>query len=520
MTRTKQPFIQAILRLNRYLSRYELILLLLCLTVFLRLPSLFEPAWYGDENIYLSIGQSVASGARLYQDITDYPNKPPMIYLLAAVTGSVPAFRFILLVWQIFGTLAFFLLISRLIESKTARVLATLAYIFLTSTPVLEGNVANAEIFFIVPVMFAAWLIFTHATRPRTRKTLLLVTGLAMGFAFLFKIHVLLDIFAFSLYLVFDRFIFHRRILKLLKRNFHLLLYLAGLAVPILVTLLLLKLGGVSPLYLLTTALGSGKYISSWGTQDILLQTIGMGSLVSRGVLFAVIVMLLIIFRRQLTRPVFFASLWFISDLFAVLLSGRPYPHYLIQLIPSFLLLFSLGLTQSKRSFVPFVTAFVLILLAWWRFQFGTYPVIPYYQNALKYVTKQQTKMQFYANFDQRVPRNYVTAQVIAESTMPQDRIFVWGNESDLYFLSRRLPVERLVTAFHVADLNYYQTIMTALKQSPPPIIVVIESDYRSFPQLFDFLNEYYLVGERIGSPLNNSLPQAIIYRLSSNFVR
>jgi hypothetical protein len=158
--------------------------------------------------------------------------------------------------------------------------------------------------------------------------------------------------------------------------------------------------------------------------------------------------------------------------------------------------------------------------LAWWRFQFGTYPVIPYYQNALKYVTKQQTKMQFYANFDQRVPRNYVTAQVIAESTMPQDRIFVWGNESDLYFLSRRLPVERLVTAFHVADLNYYQTIMTALKQSPPPIIVVIESDYRSFPQLFDFLNEYYLVGERIGSPLNNSLPQAIIYRLSSNFVR
>jgi hypothetical protein len=230
VTRTKQPFIQAILRLNRYLSRYELILLLLCLTVFLRLPSLFEPAWYGDENIYLSIGQSVASGARLYQDITDYPNKPPMIYLLAAVTGSVPAFRFILLVWQIFGTLAFFLLISRLIESKTARVLATLAYIFLTSTPVLEGNVANAEIFFIVPVMFAAWLIFTHATRPRTRKTLLLVTGLAMGFAFLFKIHVLLDIFAFSLYLVFDRFIFHRRILKLLKRNFHLLLYLAGLA--------------------------------------------------------------------------------------------------------------------------------------------------------------------------------------------------------------------------------------------------------------------------------------------------
>ena len=54
--------------------------LVVILTVFLRIPSLFEGWWYGDENIYGAVGQGIVNGKMLYVDVWD--NKPPLIYLI------------------------------------------------------------------------------------------------------------------------------------------------------------------------------------------------------------------------------------------------------------------------------------------------------------------------------------------------------------------------------------------------------------------------------------------------------
>ncbi|PIV07387.1 hypothetical protein COS53_02565, partial [Candidatus Shapirobacteria bacterium CG03_land_8_20_14_0_80_35_14] len=56
----------------------------------LRLPSLFEPYWYGDEGVYLALGQGIRHGLTLYSQI--YDNKPPAIYYLAALTQTVFGF--------------------------------------------------------------------------------------------------------------------------------------------------------------------------------------------------------------------------------------------------------------------------------------------------------------------------------------------------------------------------------------------------------------------------------------------
>ena len=88
-------------QITSFLNQHELLLVLLLLVITLRLPSLFEPFWYGDENIYLAIGQSIRHGQILYRDITDYPNKPPLIYLFAALASNVANFRFILLLWNL-----------------------------------------------------------------------------------------------------------------------------------------------------------------------------------------------------------------------------------------------------------------------------------------------------------------------------------------------------------------------------------------------------------------------------------
>ena len=49
----------------------------------LRLPSLIEPNWYGDEGIYQIIGIAINNGSLLYTDIWD--NKPPLLYLTYAL---------------------------------------------------------------------------------------------------------------------------------------------------------------------------------------------------------------------------------------------------------------------------------------------------------------------------------------------------------------------------------------------------------------------------------------------------
>ena len=91
---------------------------LLFAVFFLRLPSLFEPYWYGDEGIYLTIGQGLRQGLVLYRDI--YDNKPPLIYLLAALSGSLFWFRFILLVWSMM-TVAFFSKLAKTFFSKNEK---------------------------------------------------------------------------------------------------------------------------------------------------------------------------------------------------------------------------------------------------------------------------------------------------------------------------------------------------------------------------------------------------------------
>ena len=48
----------------------------------LRLPSVIEPYWYGDEGIYEVLAQAMNQGRGLYSGIWD--NKPPLLYIIYA----------------------------------------------------------------------------------------------------------------------------------------------------------------------------------------------------------------------------------------------------------------------------------------------------------------------------------------------------------------------------------------------------------------------------------------------------
>src|SRR3972149_9250866 len=88
----------------KWLVKHEWLALIWAGVIFLRIPSLFEPFWYGDEAIYLVIGQKILGGGLMYVDIFDH--KTPGIYYLAAATirilgASIWSWRFLLMIWTI-----------------------------------------------------------------------------------------------------------------------------------------------------------------------------------------------------------------------------------------------------------------------------------------------------------------------------------------------------------------------------------------------------------------------------------
>ena len=82
------------------LKKKALILtLILTVNILLRIPSLFDPVYYGDECIYLTLGQAFNRGLVFYRDIHD--NKPPLLYLVAALAQCKQFyFRLITICWN------------------------------------------------------------------------------------------------------------------------------------------------------------------------------------------------------------------------------------------------------------------------------------------------------------------------------------------------------------------------------------------------------------------------------------
>ena len=137
--------------MNKRLTPKLTVLILILLSVaVLHLPSLFEPYWYGDEGIYLTLGMAVRKGLVLYRDIHD--NKPPLLYWTAALAGSQFWLKFILMVWHL-ATIAVFYRLAKTWSGKDNWVPVIAAGLLAVLTMLPEGNIANGEIFMILPVI-------------------------------------------------------------------------------------------------------------------------------------------------------------------------------------------------------------------------------------------------------------------------------------------------------------------------------------------------------------------------------
>jgi hypothetical protein len=199
------------------LRRHIGLFIVLIVLVLLRIPNFFEPYWYGDEAIYLTIGNALNQGEILYEQIVDH--KTPLIYYLARVPDQV-SFRWLLLGWMLVTTSLFYALALKIFQKTWLATVAAAVLMIFTTLPWLEGNIPNGELFVMGFVMVGAiafthsplWSRFLNSNQPQLKNALqlksivsfsslswLFLAGIGFGLGILTKVPALLDLGAFLL---------------------------------------------------------------------------------------------------------------------------------------------------------------------------------------------------------------------------------------------------------------------------------------------------------------------------------
>lgn len=472
--------------------------LLVGFVIVLRIPSLFEPYWYGDEAIYLTLGEAVRQGLVLYRDIFDH--KPPLVYLLAAIGGSLFWFKFILLVWHAASVVLFWKLVEKFFVKRKAVLFASVIFALLTTIPLLEGNLVNSELLMAGTTIAAFFILFGE----KLTVSKLFGAGLLLSLSILLKVPSVFDFLAISAFWVYT--IYTKRDLLKVGRNIFFVGF--GVLLPILASVVYYWSQGALTQYIDTAWSRNFTYISRWSSPDVsFLATIAQVGFKVRAFIFLVVLFLLFVFRRKFDQIVLFSSLWFMFSLFAALLSGRPYPHYIIQVVPSLSLLLTLlafGRERVRFLPLPFLLLFLFTLVF---YKFGYYPTFSYYENFLSFVMGQKDRQAYFEYFDKKTTVTYKLAEMLMTRTAKDERVFIWGTMPELYALSRRLPPGRYVTSFHISDFDGFGETIQALGNKPPRYIIVIHNEQTDFAEFFDFLQRNYIFLETVGEASVWKLP-------------
>jgi len=444
--------------------------------------------------IYMTLGTGVRQGLTLYKDIHD--NKPPLLYLTAAISENLFWFKIILAFWNLVTIVVFYKL-SKLLFEKNQKLqkFATVLFGVFTTIPLLEGLTVNSEVFMILFSILAFLILLKKRVGPKG----IFIAGILFGLGTLFKVPAAFDAPIVVFYwIITDKLTDWKKILK------NTTILFAGFALPILVTFVWYFAKGALPEYIKAAFLQNVGYLSSFRPGDIQKSFLARNApLLTRGLAVFTGSVLLFLFRKKLSRKFVLFSLWTLFALFAVTLSERPYPHYLIQVVAPASFLVAMFFTEKSfeqsLTVIPLaLTFFVPVYYGFWH-----YPTLSYYLRFVNFATHQQTKTQYFNSFSPTTSRDYEIAKFITTSSKPTEKIFMWGpDSSSVYALSRRLPPTKYVADYHVFDYSSKMQEAEKISENPPKFIILTNDNI--YTELIPLIKRKYV--------LINTIENANIY--------
>ena len=318
-----------------------------------------------DESTYLLIASELNKGAKLYTDIID--TKPPGIFIAFSMVEKVIGKSVFGI--RVFGSLiislsAFFLfLISRQFNvTKSVAFLSGLSYI-ITFSCYRTGLAVNTEMFFSLFAL--AGLLVLLKAEGKNKTSLWLAGGLLIGIGFIFKYVVLASFGAFALLFLVEKSVFRNILTKILK----FLLGLLGVLLPFVLTHLYFEVNGRFDDFYEIIYNVTSRYSSEFSMANSLKFFLNFHLLY----LPFVILFYMGIFSKSINSELRkLAVLWFLLAWVMVILPGKPFKHYYLQLLPSLCLIIPLAFnsllntksitatTKNKVACLSLVLAFVI----------------------------------------------------------------------------------------------------------------------------------------------------------------
>lgn len=482
----------------------------------LRLPSTIEPYWYGDEGIYQVIGMAMDKGQLLYTQIWD--NKPPLLYLTYALFGGdQTSVRFASLIFGL-ATIVIFFYCAEILFKKNIKhmLISTGLFVLFFATPYLEGNIANAENFILLPILSGALLILKaeqkHSLtgKPFFSNYSLFTASLLLGIAFLYKIVAVFDFAAFVTFIwiiqvpekitwsfSLGKFRFLRIYKKLWQMLTRTMLMFLFFAIPIALTVQYFASHHALLTFFHSAFLGNIEYVG-YNNKFIIPQ----GLLLLKLILLLTYLSFLFLKRHSFSTAALFILLWTGFSLFSVFFSQRPYTHYVLMLLPCFCLLIGLIFatkSQAKKVSLVFLSLLIILVVGITFKLTGFEKSVLYYQNALDYIAGNKDVNAYQSFFDGKTPRDYEVASFIKKHTKETDRVFIWGDNPQIYSLTGKIPIGAYTVAYHITqNKNGIKDTQLAINTIKPKYVIILQ-EAPPFPfQIPEYVSRYTIKGATI----------------------
>lgn len=441
--------------------------------ILLRFPSLFEPNWYGDEGIYQADGMLIRAGASLYSGAWD--NKPPLLLVFYALFNSDQfIIRTVSLFFGLFSVWLIFFIAKKLFsENIIAISISTIIFTILFGTNLIEGNIANTENLIIFPILASALLILNglHAKKSKQLK-IYFSAGLVLSLAFLSKIVALFDFMAFTIFI----FLASPEEFKIRIKN-KLIPFFLGFGLPVIFTILYFYLTNNFKDFMDAFLLSNVGYV---GLENHFI--IPQGILYLKMIFLGLYLLIIYIKRNSINKKLLFILLWFGFTLFSAFFSQRPYLHYLLMFISSFsLILGAVIVFKKERLYLIALILFSLLIISR-SFKIEN-QILSYYKNYINYTFGKIDTFTYQSYFDKNTPRDYEIANYIKANSSAADRIFIWGNNAQLYKLTNKTPLLRYTVAYHITGFPQGIKNMTdALNKYKPRYIIIMPNANEKYP--------------------------------------
>jgi len=512
------------------------LLAMLLFFVFLRLPTLYEPLGR-DQGIFATIASGLLEGKIPYRDLWDH--KPPGIYVLYALAfkllgmgiRSIPLFDGL---YTIFTLLLFFKLAKEFFDRNSAY-LATLLLTILLSGIFFLGwwGRGQPEVFILLPLLGMIYLLKPVELRERP-SSFILLAGISGGIAFSLKSTIFPLLFLIFLFLLIESGINSEGIKK---GTLKVLLFSLGVIIALLPFLIFFWVNGaLHDVIYSNVTFNLITHINHPFNLDFLKKMINTLYRIGGEIPFIWLTILILAVYRigQITKDEKkkggLLIMWSIGTLLSISIGWWLFYYHFIILIPPLALLASSGLFQlmdrlpsqgrkiHQMSRRPLLYLFISLLSFEFLFAYlhsyvstGITPALIGGEKTDQEEIYSRFRVQEFTLKDFSFSEDYRISLYLRGHTQKAEKIFIWGWESLIYFLSERKPASRFIFIYPLIQSdfdtreNFRKILLAELKKERPRYFVVARKDQNpideigsekrlsSFPEVLELLKlKYY----------------------------